>query len=92
VFVEKNIQRVHFNPAERITPKEKQIIAAHLNGAYTKSITIGKINAAKIELERQGTKITNRAIARVIQMDEKTVGKYINSSPIDMDYEVSLWN
>ncbi|MCA6471257.1 MAG: hypothetical protein IM591_12800 [Chitinophagaceae bacterium] len=92
VFVEKNIQRVHFNPAERITPKEKQIIAAQLNGAYTKSLTIDKIVAAKIELERQGTKITNRAIARVIQMDEKTVGKYINSSPIDMDYEVSLWN
>lgn len=92
VYAEKNIQRVHFNPAAGITPKEKQVIAAQLNGAYARSLTIQKIITAKQELELQGEKITNRAVVRVIQMDEKTVGKYINASPVDMDYEVSLWN
>jgi hypothetical protein len=92
VYVDKNIQRVHFNPSAGIMPKEKQVIAAQLNGAYARSLTIDKIISAKQELELQGKKITNRAVARIIQMDEKTVGKYINAAPVDMDYEVSLWN
>jgi 5-bromo-4-chloroindolyl phosphate hydrolysis protein len=92
VFADKKIQRVHFNPEAGITPKEKQVIAAQLNGAYTRSLTIQKIIAAKQELQLQGKKITNRAVARVIQMDEKTVGKYMDATQVDMDYEVSLWN
>lgn len=92
VFPEQETKRVHFNPSAGIPAKQKQAIAAHLNGAYTRSITINKIISAKQELERQGKRITNRAVARLIEMDEKTVGKYINAAPIDMVYEVSLWN
>lgn len=92
IFPEQDTKRVHFNPAAGISAKEKQVIAAHLNGAYTRSITINKIISAKQELERQGKRITNRAVARLIEMDEKTVGKYINAAPIDMGHEVSLWN
>jgi len=92
VYVDKNTQRVHFNPSAGITPKEKQVIAAQLNGAYARSLTIQKIITARQELQLQGKRITNRAVARIIQMDEKTVGKYINAAPVNMDYEVSLWN
>ena len=92
VFAEPFTKRVHFNPAAGISAKEKQVIAAQLNGAYQRSVTIEKIICAKQELELQGNKITNRAVARMIQMDEKTVGKYINTAPVDMDCEVSLWN
>jgi VirE N-terminal domain len=92
VFPDPFIKRVHFNPAAEISSKEKQFIAAQLNGAYARSITINKIIVAKQELRLQGKKITNRAVARIIRMDEKTVGKYINAAPIDMEYEVSLWN
>lgn len=92
VYAEPFTKRVHFNPAAGISAKEKQVIAAQLNGAYQRSVTIEKIISAKQELELQGKKITNRAVARMIQMDEKTVGKYINTAPVDIDYEVSLWN
>ena len=92
VFPETFIKRVHFNPATEISSKEKHTIAVQLNGIYQRSVTINKIIAAKQELHLQGKKMTNRAVARIIQMDEKTVGKYINAAPIDMDYEVSLWN
>jgi len=40
----------------------------------------------------RGKKITNRAIAKMIQMDISTVGKRIKDEPVDMDYEVSLCN
>jgi hypothetical protein len=96
VFAEPKIKRVHFNPDNEIIQKsrwkERESIAKYLNGLYRRSITINKIQAAKLELEQQGLKVTNRAIARITAMDEGTVRLRIKDKSIDMDYEVSLIN
>lgn len=86
------IKRIHFNPEAGVPPKEKIRIAAQLNGAYCRYNTINKISQARLELERQGKKVTNRSLAAHANLSVKTVGKYINCIPIDMNYEVSLWN
>jgi hypothetical protein len=84
---------VHWNQENKeVTSKEKLKIAKALNGAFKRHTTINKIQEAKKQLELEGKKITNRAIAKMIQMDISTVGKRINDEPVDMDYEVSLWN
>jgi hypothetical protein len=84
---------VHWNQENKgLTSKEKLKIAKALTGAFKRHTTINKIQEAKKQLELEGKKITNRAIANMIQMDISTVGKRINDEPVDMDYEVSLWN
>ena len=84
---------VHWNQENKeVTSKEKLKIAKALTGAFKRHTTINKIQEAKKHLELEGKKITNRAIAKMIQMDVSTVGKRIKDKPVDMDYEVSLWN
>jgi len=87
-----SVKRVHFNPEAALTPKEKIRIAAQLNSAYIRSQNIDKITQARLEFERQGKKVTNRSVAALTNLSVKTVGKYINCTPIDMNYEVSRWN
>jgi hypothetical protein len=70
----------------------KETISKSLNGAFERNNTINKIKHAKKQLELEGKKITNRAIAKFIGMDVSTVGKRIKDDPVDMDYEVSMWN
>ena len=77
---------------KELTSQEKLKIAKVLTGAFERHTTINKIQEAKKQLELEGKKITNRAIAKMIQMDVSTVGKRIKDEPVDMDYEVSLWN
>jgi hypothetical protein len=84
---------VHWNKENKeLTSQEKLKIAKVLTGAFERHTTINKIQEAKKQLELEGKKITNRAIAKMIQMDVSTVGKRIKDKPVDMDYEVSLWN
>ena len=84
---------VHWNKENKeLTSQEKLKIAKVLTGAFERQTTINKIQEAKKQLELDGKKITNRAIAKMIQMDVSTVGKRIKDEPVDMDYEVSLWN
>ena len=91
--IEPKIRRVHWNLNNKeLTGKIKETIAKSLNGAFERHTTINKIQQAKKQLELEGKKITNRAIAKMIQMDISTVGKRIKDEPVDMDYEVSLWN
>ena len=96
VHAEPRIKRVHFNPDNEISQKgrwkERESIAKYLNGLYRRSITINKIQAAKLELEQKGLKVTNRAIARITELDEGTIRLRIMDNPIDMDDEVSLIN
>ena len=58
----------------------------------TYKTTINKIQQAKKQLELDGKKITNRAITKLIEMDVSNVGKRIKDKPVDMEFEVSLWN
>ena len=84
---------VHWNKENKeLTSQEKLKIAKVLTGAFERHTTINKIQEAKKQLELDGKKITNRAIAKLIEMDVSTVGKRIKDEPVDMDYEVSLWN
>ncbi len=84
---------VHWNKENKeLTSQEKLKIAKVLTGAFERHNTINKIQEAKKQLELDGKKITNRAIAKLIEMDVSTVGKRIKDEPVDMDYEVSLWN
>lgn len=84
---------IHWNKENKeLTSHEKLKIAKALTGAFERHTTINKIQEAKKQLELDGKKITNRAIAKMIQMDVSTVGKRIKDEPVDMNYEVSLWN
>lgn len=84
---------IHWNKENKeLTSQEKLKIAKVLTGAFERHTTINKIQEAKKQLEIEGKKITNRAIAKMIQMDVSTVGKRIKDEPVDMNYEVSLWN
>ena len=91
--IEPKPRRVHWNLNNKeLTGKIKETIAKSLNGAFERHTTISKIQQAKKQLELEGKKITNRAIAKMIEMDVSTVGKRIKDKPVDMGYEVSLWN
>ena len=91
--VEPKHRRVHWNLNNKeLTSKMKETIAKSLNGAFERQNTINKILLAKKQLEMNGKKITNRAIAKMIEMDVSTVGNRIKDDPVDMDYEVSMWN
>jgi hypothetical protein len=84
---------IHWNlENSSLSSQEKVRIARVLTGAHTRKINIEKINSAKIELRLMGKKETIKAIAELTNLDPGTVSKRINDKPIDMDYEVSLWN
>ncbi len=84
---------IHWNLENRsLSSQEKVRIARVLTGAYTRKINIEKITSAKIELRLMDKKETIKAIAELTNLDPGTVSKRINDKPVDMDYEVSLWN
>jgi len=91
--IETRIKRVHFNPDNKaISGDEKKSIASVINGFFTRWETRKKIDSAIELLNVQNIKPTNRAIAKLIGMSVDTIGDRKKDPPIDMDYEVSLFN
>lgn len=91
--IETRIKRVHFNPDNKeLSGDEKKTIASVINGAFTRWETRKKIDSAIDLLNVQNIKPTNRAVAKLIGMSVDTIGDRKKDPPIDMDYEVSLFN
>jgi hypothetical protein len=91
--IETRIKRVHFNPDNKeLSGDEKKTIASVINGACTRWETRKKIDSAIDLLNVQNIKPTNRAVAKLIGMSVDTIGDRKKDPPIDMDYEVSLFN
>ena len=91
--IETRIKRVHFNPNNKeISGDEKKTIASVINGAFTRWETRKKIESAIELLNAKNIKPTNRAVAKLIGMSVDTIGDRKKDPPIDMDYEVSLFN
>lgn len=84
---------VHWNQENKeLTSQEKIRIAKILTGAYKRKNTIAKIHGAIQELEFKAKKVTIKAISDLTGLDPGTVCKRLKDEPVDMDYEVSLWN
>ena len=82
-----------FNPDNKeISGDEKKTIASVINGAFTRWETRKRIDSAIELLNVQNIKPTNRAVAKLIGMSVDTIGDRKKDPPIDMDYEVSLFN
>ncbi len=91
--IETRIKRVHFNPDNKeLSGDEKKTIASVINGFFTRWETRKKIDSAIELLNVQNIKPTNRAVAKLIGMSVDTIGDRKKDPPIDMDYEVSLFN
>jgi ribosomal protein S7 len=91
--IETRIKRVHFNPDNKeLSGDEKKTIASVINGAFTRWETRKKIDSAIELLNVQNIKPTNRAVAKLIGMSVDTISDRKKDPPIDMDYEVSLFN
>ncbi len=92
-YLDKRIKRVHFNSENKdISKEEKKSIASVLNGLFTRLQSRKKIDRAITILQKQGIKTTNRAVAKLIGMSVDTVSDRKKDPPIDMNYEVSLFN
>lgn len=91
-YIQKKLKRVHFNPSVDISAKEKMVISNVLNGLYRRWETKKKIDDTIELLKGQGKKPTNRVIAEILDMSVDTIGDRRRDPPIDMDYEVSLFN
>lgn len=84
---------VHWNQENKeLTSQEKIRIAKILTGAYKRKNSIAKIHGAIQELEFKAKKVTIKAISDLTGLDPGTVCKRLKDEPVDMDYEVSLWN
>jgi hypothetical protein len=83
----------HFNHNNKeLSGDEKKTIASIINGFFTRWETRKKIDSAIELLNVQNIKPTNRAVAKLIGMSVDTIGDRKKDPPIDMDYEVSLFN
>ena len=92
-YIETRIKRVHFNPDNKeLSGDEKKTIAGLINGIYTRWETRKKIDSAIELMNLQNIKPTNRAVAKFIGMSVDTIADRKKDPPIDMDYEVSLFN
>jgi hypothetical protein len=83
---------VHFNSNFKLTGKEKNIISNKINGLFKRHKNINKIISAKQEIVFSGFKINQKNVANMTGLCLKTVQKYFNSKPIDMDDIVKVSN
>ncbi|MFC2080521.1 hypothetical protein ACFLRQ_03505, partial [Bacteroidota bacterium] len=90
--VKTKTKSVHLNLDCNLTKKEKISVANTLNGTVRKNKSIQKVIDAKIELERRGQKITQKAISQISGLSPKTVRTHLNSSHIDMKEMVQMIN
>ena len=81
-----------FTAANIYSGDEKKTIASVINGTFTRWETRKKIDSAVELLNARNIKPTNRAVAKLIGMSVDTIGDRKKDPPIDMDYEVSLFN
>lgn len=70
------LKYVWFNPAARISPKEKQSISSKIIGQHRKNITFDLLEQHITELRRDKIKITQNVLAEKSGLSVRTVRRY----------------
>jgi len=73
VKVKPRIKRIHFNKESNLTKKQKQIMAAKINGTLRTNRTIETIQNAKYELGIRNMKITQKEVVKYTGLSIATV-------------------
>jgi hypothetical protein len=92
IFVNKKTVWIHFNQSCGLNINEKKKLASIINGVKSKNESIQSIIEAKISLQRDGIPITCKEIREITGLSIKTVRKYFNSEPEDMENLIEALN
>lgn len=84
-FSNYHIKKFHFNPKCKLSKKAKMTIVNKVNGVIKRNETINRIEAAKLELNKIGQKITAKSIQKITGISIATVKRHYKSNPINID-------
>jgi hypothetical protein len=73
ILIKTRIKKIHFNEDSKLTKREKQSIAARINGAFKSNKTKELIQQTIAKLEANNIKVTKKRIAQELKIDVKTV-------------------
>lgn len=83
IDVKKRIKKIHLN--DKLTSEQKEELGGKVNAIIRQNESIDKINEAKKSLEQNGSKITQKEVAKITNLSLSTVKRNWNLEKRDIE-------